>query len=108
MDVDEDIAAAAALGQQLIDAILAQEPRAQVQALVDSGAPLWFQAPDGISALHAAAYAQDAELVGSLLEKGAVWNAGEQAGMLRTQRRANEAQVQWTSCRTRRATSRSR
>jgi protein arginine N-methyltransferase 2 len=83
MDVDEDISEAAQLGQRIVDAILERQPRTAVDALLAADAPLWFQASDGTSALHAAAYSQDADLVRNLLEKGAVWNSGELIGFTR-------------------------
>jgi protein arginine N-methyltransferase 2 len=74
-DVDGDIMEAQELGQQLIDAILEGAPSEDIHALVDAHAPLWYQAPDGTSALHAAAYAGDAALIKLLIDKGAIWNA---------------------------------
>jgi type IV protein arginine methyltransferase len=76
LDVDASVEALTVLGQQLIDAILARSPLEEIRALIDAGAPLWFQDEDGTSALHAAAYAEDAELIQTLIEEGAVWNAG--------------------------------
>ncbi|KAL1748763.1 S-adenosyl-L-methionine-dependent methyltransferase [Schizophyllum fasciatum] len=47
-----------------------------IQQAIEIGAPLWYQnEEEGISALHAAAYMQNEELVKLLLQKGAVWNA---------------------------------
>lgn len=64
------------LGTALIDAIFAGKPLARVKELAKD-APLWFQAPEsGWSALHAAAFREDAELMKFLLVHGAVWNAG--------------------------------
>jgi ankyrin repeat protein len=105
-DVDGDIMEAQELGQQLIDAILEGAPSEDIHALVDAHAPLWYQAPDGTSALHAAAYAGDAALIKLLIDKGAIWNASACPRFLPDPTAADHAQ--WTTCRTRRATSRSR
>jgi len=67
----------AELGQALIDAILEYLPIEDVQKLLDEDAPLWYQDECGWSALHAAASVENAELVKSLLQKGALWNAGK-------------------------------
>ena len=64
------------LGQTLIDQIFDREPLETLKETISQGAPLWYQDEDGNSALHAAAYNEDKELVDLLLEKGAVWNAG--------------------------------
>ena len=64
------------LGQTLIDAILEYVPTEDVQKLLDEEAPLWYQDECGWSALHAAASVENAELVKSLLQRGALWNAG--------------------------------
>ena len=67
-----------ALGQALISAILERAPPEDVQKLlVEDEAPLWYQDEDGWSALHAAASVEDAELIKSLLQRGALWNSGE-------------------------------
>jgi ankyrin repeat protein len=76
-DADLVIEGATELGIKLITTILERAPFDIVKALVDAGAPLWFQDDEGVSALHAAAYVEDEELVKHLLEQGAVWNAGE-------------------------------
>ena len=65
------------LGQTLIDAILEYVPTEDVQKLLDEEAPLWYQDECGWSALHAAASVENAELVKSLLQRGALWNAGK-------------------------------
>ena len=67
----------AALGQALIDAILDYAPIEDMQKLLDEDAPLWYQDECGWSALHAAASVEDAELVKTLLQRGALWNAGK-------------------------------
>ncbi|KAH8080253.1 S-adenosyl-L-methionine-dependent methyltransferase [Cristinia sonorae] len=43
--------------------------------VLNDKAPVWFQIEDGTSALHAAAYNEDVELVRFLIAEGAVWNA---------------------------------
>ncbi|TRM69857.1 S-adenosyl-L-methionine-dependent methyltransferase [Schizophyllum amplum] len=49
-----------------------------IQMAIEIGAPLWYQnEEEGISALHAAAYMQNEELVQLLLKKGAIWNAAD-------------------------------
>jgi ankyrin repeat protein len=75
IDMIEDISEAQILGQQLVDAILERAPTEDVHELIQAHAPLWFQSYDGTSALHAAAYVEDAELTKLLLDKGAIWNA---------------------------------
>ena len=57
--------------------IFAYAPLADLKALIKTGAPLWFQDSQGVSALHAAAYMEREDVVTSLLEAGAIWNAGE-------------------------------
>jgi type IV protein arginine methyltransferase len=77
--VDEELEVLAALGCKLINAILEREPLENIRALVDSGAPLWYQdEAEGMSPLHAAAYVdgENAQLVKFLIDAGAVWNAG--------------------------------
>ncbi|KAJ3575098.1 hypothetical protein NP233_g1324 [Leucocoprinus birnbaumii] len=67
---------AAQLGEQLIETILSYAPIADIQSLVESGAPVWYQSDaEGISPLHAAAFTRNSELVRYLISKGAVWNA---------------------------------
>lgn len=76
-DIDDpEIIALTELGTTLIQAILEKEPISNVQDLIDAGAPLWYQDDDGTSALHAAAYVENEQLVKLLIEEGAVWNAG--------------------------------
>src|SRR5260221_10799317 len=76
---DEAMGEIEALGQALISAILERAPPEDVQKLLDEDeAPLWYQDEDGWSALHAAASVEDAELIKSLLQRGAPWNSGEQ------------------------------
>ena len=65
------------LGEHLINAILENASVETVKDVLKSGAPVWYQnEEEGMSPLHAAAYVQNEELVGMLIEKGAVWNAG--------------------------------
>lgn len=73
----ESVNDAVAIGEDLINDILNRVPYEVVKAKVDAGAPLWFQDSEGSSALHAAAYVEDEQLVRYLLEHGAIWNAGE-------------------------------
>ncbi|KAF5393314.1 hypothetical protein D9757_000641 [Collybiopsis confluens] len=64
------------LGHFLIDAIFRDEPIENIKEIVDGGAPLWYQnESEGASALHAAAYMQNAELVQFLIDQGAIWNS---------------------------------
>lgn len=76
VDGDAIIEEATTLGSNLITSILNKEPIDAIKAQVEAGAPLWFQDDEGTSALHAAAYVENAELVKYLIEQGAVWNAG--------------------------------
>ncbi|KAI0663606.1 S-adenosyl-L-methionine-dependent methyltransferase [Cubamyces menziesii] len=62
-------------GQELVDSILRRRPLAEIKALIDAGAPVWFQDDEGLSPLHAAAYVENEELVRLLIDEGAVWNA---------------------------------
>ncbi|KAL0577319.1 Arginine N-methyltransferase 2 [Marasmius crinis-equi] len=74
---ESDIENLTLLGKALISMILEGEPMTSVKKLIEVGAPLWYQdEEEGCSALHAAAYTQDEELLKYLLEEGAVWNAG--------------------------------
>ena len=76
--MDDDIEALTSLGSALINGILEREPLENIEALINVGAPLWYQDEDeGISALHAAAYVEDEILIKLLIDRGAVWNAGE-------------------------------
>lgn len=76
MATDEDIEALSMLGGYLIFSILQRRPLHKILTLIDAGAPLWYQDDEGTSPLHAAAYIEDEELVRMLIEKGAIWNAG--------------------------------
>lgn len=76
----EEINALTELGTTLIQAVLEKEPLANVQDLIDAGAPLWFQDNEGISPLHAAAYVGSEQLVKMFLDEGAVWNAVDNLG----------------------------
>ncbi|KAI0699562.1 S-adenosyl-L-methionine-dependent methyltransferase [Cytidiella melzeri] len=73
--IDEQVDEAIALGQQLVTSILDRKPFEIVRGEIDAGAPLWFQDDEGTSALHAAAYVEDEELVRYLIQNGALWNA---------------------------------
>ncbi|RDB25345.1 Protein arginine N-methyltransferase 2 [Hypsizygus marmoreus] len=74
--VNAEIEAVSNLGEHLINSIIADEPTDVISRIIEHGAPLWYQNDaEGMSALHAAAYRQNAELVKLLIEKGAVWNA---------------------------------
>ncbi len=75
--LEAELGKIAELGQALIDAILEHTPIGDVQKLLDEDAPLWYQDECGWSALHAAASVENAELVKSLLQKGALWNTGK-------------------------------
>jgi protein arginine N-methyltransferase 2 len=73
----EELGKIAELGQALIDAVLEHVSIEDVQKMLDEDAPLWYQDECGWSALHAAASVENAELVKSLLQRGALWNAGK-------------------------------
>lgn len=76
MDTDINLAATH-LGEDLIEKILNHEPTEVISAVLESGAPVWYQnTSEGISPLHAATFTQNVDLVNLLLENGAVWNAG--------------------------------
>lgn len=93
------------LGTALIEAILYCKPIEYIRELVSKDAPLWYQAQDsGWSALHAAAFAENFEVVQLLIEKGAVWNAGNCSPL----RRSSLTYGQWTISETLRAMSRYR
>ncbi|KAH9485439.1 Protein arginine N-methyltransferase 2 [Psilocybe cubensis] len=67
---------AAQLGEDLINKILANESIDEISTALQLGAPIWYQnAAEGISPLHAAAYARNHDLVKLLINEGAVWNA---------------------------------
>ncbi|KIY72417.1 hypothetical protein CYLTODRAFT_434786 [Cylindrobasidium torrendii FP15055 ss-10] len=69
------------LGEHLVNSVIGREPFQTVKEIVDQGAPLWYQnEEEGLSALHAAAYNQDAELAKYLIDEGAVWNALDNYG----------------------------
>jgi protein arginine N-methyltransferase 2 len=73
----EDIDALTVFGEHLVNAILEYESLDNIKRIIENGAPVWYQnEAEGISALHAAAFVQNLELVQFLIEKGAVWNAG--------------------------------
>ncbi|CDO74448.1 hypothetical protein BN946_scf184979.g3 [Trametes cinnabarina] len=75
-DVDMDVDAIVAQGQELIDAILRRRlPVSEIKSMIEVGAPVWFQDDDGNSPLHAAAYVESEELVRLLIDEGAIWNA---------------------------------
>lgn len=78
IDAEQAIALTAA-GDSLIEAIFEKRPHAEIKQLIAADAPLWYQDGEGMSALHAAAYVEDAELVRLLIEKGAIWNAGTES-----------------------------
>ncbi|KAJ3988552.1 arginine methyl transferase [Lentinula detonsa] len=64
------------LGEYLIDSILHGESFDAIKRIVQEGAPLWYQnESEGMSALHAAAYVQNPELVQFLIDEGAIWNS---------------------------------
>ncbi|KAJ3803006.1 arginine methyl transferase [Lentinula aff. detonsa] len=66
------------LGEYLIDSILHGESFDAIKRIVLEGAPLWYQnESEGMSALHAAAYVQNPELVQFLIDEGAIWNSGK-------------------------------
>jgi len=76
MATDEDIEVISVLGGYLIFSILHRRPLPKILTLIDANAPLWYQDDEGTSPLHAAAYIGDDELVRILIERGAIWNAG--------------------------------
>lgn len=77
-EIDDDIEALTLLGSSLINTILDRHPIEDIKALIDAGAPLWYQDEvEGMSPLHAAAYLDDdGDLAKYLLDNGAIWNAG--------------------------------
>ncbi|KAL5523538.1 hypothetical protein ACEPAG_7711 [Sanghuangporus baumii] len=77
---DEEVDAAIQLGQTLIEKIFDARPHEEVKALIEQDAPLWYQDNEGNSALHAAAYIEDKELINYLIRKGAIWNAVDNLG----------------------------
>jgi protein arginine N-methyltransferase 2 len=68
----------------LADALLAaakRAPASYISALLDRGAPAWYQDDDlGWSALHYAAERREPALISLLLRGGAVWNAVDRWG----------------------------
>jgi hypothetical protein len=73
---DEDVATL--LGENLVNTILEGGSLDSIKKLLDDGAPVWYQnEAEGTSPLHAAAYMRNPQLAKLLIEKGAVWNAGE-------------------------------
>ena len=75
-EVDGDLSALNVVGQSLITSIMEGTPSETIKSMVDQGVPLWYQDEEGLTALHAAAYREDRELIRYLLEKGATWNLG--------------------------------
>ncbi|KAG6832595.1 hypothetical protein H0H92_014431 [Tricholoma furcatifolium] len=76
LSMDTEVQALSGLGETLIASILADETIENLQALIEAGAPLWYQnEAEGMSPLHAAAYMQNPELVKLLIDHGAIWNA---------------------------------
>lgn len=63
-------------GQTLITLIMEGASFTEIGSIIDEGVPLWYQDEEGLTALHAASFREDAELVDYLLDKGAIWNAG--------------------------------
>ncbi|KZS98557.1 S-adenosyl-L-methionine-dependent methyltransferase [Sistotremastrum niveocremeum HHB9708] len=61
--------------ERLISLILHRGSPSEIKSLIEQEVPLWYQDDEGNSALHAACYVENVELVRSLIEKGAVWNA---------------------------------
>ncbi|CCM03586.1 uncharacterized protein FIBRA_05723 [Fibroporia radiculosa] len=72
---EEEVDALVSLGEALIIAILERAPMETIKNMVADGAPLWFQDEEGTSALHAAAYVENAKLMTYLIEEGAIWNS---------------------------------
>ncbi|KAH8118991.1 S-adenosyl-L-methionine-dependent methyltransferase [Phellopilus nigrolimitatus] len=77
---DAEIDALIDWGRTLIDKIFQERPLDEVKKLIYQDTPLWCQDDDGNSALHAAAYAENGELVDLLIERGAIWNAVDNLG----------------------------
>lgn len=78
--IDMEISPALELGKRLIRSILDFDSLDSINQLINAeSAPLWYQDPEegGISALHAAAFAENFELVKLLITKGAMWNASK-------------------------------
>lgn len=76
LESGEEIETLIELGERLIQSIFLGAPLEDVKTLVvDHETPLWYQDESGNSALHAAAYMRDKDLVVLLIENGAIWNA---------------------------------
>ncbi|KAK7053335.1 Arginine N-methyltransferase 2 [Paramarasmius palmivorus] len=72
----EDVDELAQLGETLISMILQDEPVPELEILIKNGAPLWYaNESEGLTALHAAAYMRNEDLVRMLIKEGALWNA---------------------------------
>jgi protein arginine N-methyltransferase 2 len=80
MDLEDcEVDAAIQQGSQLIQAILSfsSSDFPKIESLVKAGAPLWYQEDEsGLSALLAACFIENAQIVQLLIEHGAVWNCG--------------------------------
>ncbi|GBE80993.1 Protein arginine N-methyltransferase 2 [Sparassis crispa] len=74
-DTDMEVEELIDLGNSLINAILERSSLSKIKRIIDAGAPLWFQDDEGMSALHAAAYVENEDLVRFLIGEGALWNA---------------------------------
>jgi len=72
---NEEIDVLVALGEALIGAIYEGASLETVKKMIEDGAPLWYQDNEGNSALHAAAYVENDEVIRLLIQEGAVWNA---------------------------------
>ncbi len=72
-----DVDAIVAQGLLLIETILRRKPLSEIKEVIAAGAPVWYQDDEGTSALHAASYTENEELVRFLIDEGAVWNAGK-------------------------------
>jgi ankyrin repeat protein len=73
---NQNLDAVVKLGSKLIESIFKGESFETIKALIETGAPLWYQDEDGFSALHAACFRENTALVQILIDKGAIWNAG--------------------------------
>ncbi|KAF9012370.1 arginine methyl transferase [Cyathus striatus] len=68
-------------GEHLVNSILARMSIEDIQKIMKSGAPLWYQnEEEGMSPLHAAAYTRNVILAKTLIECGAIWNAVDKLG----------------------------
>ncbi|KAF8516042.1 arginine methyl transferase [Gautieria morchelliformis] len=82
-DGDSEVDTAIRLGSHLINTIFSSLPSdiPVIQSLVKAGAPLWYQdEAHGFSALHAACFVENPEMVQILIENGAVWNSVDELG----------------------------